>query len=508
MDDSFHVGYGSQIHNFFSKFGSAPVKRSASITVILFFSSIIVLINWLDVSVILGDPFPRTIFSIIRKQRVKFEIPLNCSYEGLPGTCPSNYPLTIELDESSSAAACPEYFRWIHQDLKPWKSTGITREMVERGRAHAHFRLVIVNGKAYVENYIKPFQTRDMFTIWGILQLLRLYPGMVPDLELMFWCEDRPVVRKRLYQGPNATAPPPVFHYCGNKNALDIVFPDWTFWGWAETNIRPWMQTLMAIKEGNKRMNWIDRIPYAFWKGNPKVAPAREELMNCNISDEFDWKARLYTLDWSKIKKGGYNDTRLEDQCTHRYKIYVEGIAWSVSEKYIMACDSMTLLVKPNYHDFFIRSMVPMQHYWPINNNNKCRDLKFAVEWGNNHTDVALAIGKAGSEFIHENLTMKYVYDYMFHLLSEYAKLLKFKPEVPPGATEVCSEMKACSEKGRWKKFMVQSLVKSPSDKLPCRLPPPYEPPELKAFLDRKKNISKKVQKWESQYWESLNKKQ
>lgn len=74
----------------------------------------------------------------------------------------------------------------------------------------------------------------------------------------------------------------------------------------------------------------------------------------------------------------------------HRYKIYIEGWAWSVSEKYIMACDSMTLYVKSNYHDFFIRGMVPLQHYWPIRNNSKCTSLKFAVEWGNNHTHKVL----------------------------------------------------------------------------------------------------------------------
>jgi hypothetical protein len=75
----------------------------------------------------------------------------------------------------------------------------------------------------------------------------------------------------------------------------------------------------------------------------------------------------------------------------HRYKIYIEGWAWSVSEKYIMACDSMTLYVKSNYHDFFIRGMVPLQHYWPIRDNSKCTSLKFAVEWGNNNTQQVLS---------------------------------------------------------------------------------------------------------------------
>ncbi|OMP00445.1 hypothetical protein COLO4_12684 [Corchorus olitorius] len=76
-------------------------------------------------------------------------------------------------------------------------------------------------------------------------------------------------------------------------------------------------------------------------------------------------------------------------------------------------------------------------------------------------------------------LAMENVYDYMFHLLKEYAKLLKFKPTIPPNAKRVCAETMACAcpEEGLFKKFMEQSMVKSPSHKLPCNLPPQYEPP-------------------------------
>lgn len=61
---------------------------------------------------------------------------------------------------------------------------------------------------------------------------------------------------------------------------------------------------------------------------------------------------------------------------------------WSVSEKYILACDSLTLLVTPHYNDFYSRGLIPMHHYWPIMENDKCRSIKFAVDWGNNHTET------------------------------------------------------------------------------------------------------------------------
>ncbi|KAK4578304.1 hypothetical protein RGQ29_028429 [Quercus rubra] len=449
-------------------------KRWATITIfILSFVSISLCWIWIQKSVItdiVTKPSPR-------KSPGQVDFPLNCSNLNLTLTCPTTWrPVTIEKEESSPVA-CPEYTRWIHEDLRPWQSTGITRDMVESGRVYANFRLVIVKGKAYVEKYKGAYQTRDVFTIWGILQLLRLYPGKVPDLELMFWCGDETVIKKRDHQGLKATSVPPVFNYCKDDETLDIVFPDWSFWGWPEVDIKPWGTTLEALKEGNKKIKWKDRKPYAFWKGNPYVSKKRVELMKCNVSNKNDWNVRLYIQDWDKDSKQGFKNSKLEDQCTHRYKIYIEGKTWSVSEKYILACNSMTLLLIPQYHDFFTRSLVPMQHYWPIKiTNNTCRDIKLAVEWGNYHTDKAQEIGEAGSKFVQENLKMDFVYDYMFHLLSEYSKLLKFEPTIPLGAHEVCSETMACQEGNKFwriKNFMVESMVKSPRNTLPCTMPPP-----------------------------------
>ena len=49
-----------------------------------------------------------------------------------------------------------------------------------------------------------------------------------------------------------------------------------------------------ALKEGNKKIKWKDRKPYAFWKGNPYVSKKRVELMKCNVSNKNDWNVRLY----------------------------------------------------------------------------------------------------------------------------------------------------------------------------------------------------------------------
>ncbi|KAK2976534.1 hypothetical protein RJ640_023772 [Escallonia rubra] len=470
-----------------------PVKIGISRTVLLcfiiLFVAAVISSYWIDTSIFTGTSFQKDILPSESSQTSG----INCSF-----TCPENH-LVLHKGNNLSSEACPEYFRWIYEDLKPWKSTGITREMVERAKYAAHIRVTIVNGRVYVSKYKWVFQTRDVFTVWGILQLLRLYPGKLPDLDIMFECGDKPVIHTRDYKGSKAKKLPPLFHYCGDDSTLDIVFPDWSFWGWPELNIKPWEILKKDLQEGNMKMKWIAREPYAYWKGNTKLGAVRQDLVKCNLTEKQEWNARIYELDWKRERRQeGFKNTDLASQCTHRYKIYVEGVSWSVSEKYILACDSVSLLIEPHYYDFFTRSLLPTVHYWPINENDKCSSIKFAIDWGNKHAKKAQAIGKAGSKFIQEGLKMKYVYDYMFHLLYEYAKLLRYQPTVPGGAVEVCSESLICSGKGLKKKFKMHSLVKDPADTGPCTMLPPYDLSDLQALLERKANLTKQVKLWEA----------
>ncbi|KAA8539917.1 hypothetical protein F0562_026609 [Nyssa sinensis] len=471
-----YSSYGSEIYRHFTETFWRPLfimkDPPGRSSLVLFFFFLLLFLGAFVSTHLLDNTVPSITQNSQQEtsQTNKIEIPLNCSAGNLTRTCPANYyPKELhrqDLGRSSASPAptCPDYFRWIHEDLRPWRETGITKDMVERANRTANFRLVIVKGKAYVEQYQKAFQTRDVFTLWGILQLLRRYPGKLPDLELMFDCVDWPVIISSDYSGPNATAPPPLFRYCGNNATLDIVFPDWSFWGWAETNIKPWEGLLRELKEGNKTIR----------TGMPVYMPR---------------------IGLKRHNKGSSNQTWLAN-------VFI-GSAWSVSEKYILACDSVTLMVKPHYYDFFTRGLMPLHHYWPIRDDDKCKSIKFAVDWGNSHKRKAQTIGKAASNFIQEDLNMDFVYDYMFHLLNEYAKLFQYKPTVPQEAIELCSETMACPVEGLEKKFMMESLVKGPADSSPCTMPPSYDPHFLYSFLRIKENSIQQVELREKKYWEN-----
>lgn len=43
---------------------------------------------------------------------------------------------------------------------------------------------------------------------------------------------------------------------------------------------------------------WNDRVAYAYWRGNPNVAPTRRDLLRCNVSAQEDWNTRLYVQVW------------------------------------------------------------------------------------------------------------------------------------------------------------------------------------------------------------------
>jgi hypothetical protein len=221
-------------------------------------------------------------------------VPFICS-NGTSTTCPATAaapPLRWPHAAKNTTSSCPDYFRYIHDDLWPWRGAGITLDAMERARKYAYFRLVVVDGRAYVETYKHAFQFRDVWTQWGILQLMRRYPGRVPDLDIMFACDDPGQVRAVEFTTPSDA--PPVFRYCKDNSTLDIVFPDWSFWGWPEVGIRPWTPMLAEVERENHRVRWSQREPHAFWKGNPDRYHIRHDLMKCNVSNGKEWNARLF----------------------------------------------------------------------------------------------------------------------------------------------------------------------------------------------------------------------
>ncbi|KAK6920157.1 Glycosyl transferase CAP10 domain [Dillenia turbinata] len=55
----------------------------------------------------------------------RIELPMNCTTWSTTKTRPTTYNPVIFETNDLSATECPEYFRWIHEDLKPWPTADI-----------------------------------------------------------------------------------------------------------------------------------------------------------------------------------------------------------------------------------------------------------------------------------------------------------------------------------------------------------------------------------------------
>ncbi|KAK9059566.1 hypothetical protein SSX86_020270 [Deinandra increscens subsp. villosa] len=387
---------------------------------------------------------------------------MQCSYLSC-ATMATNDQITFTREPEK----CPDFYSSIHSDLEPWSNTNtrISYASLMEAKKFASLRVVIIGGKLYVDYYYDCVQSRALFTVWGILQLLKRYPGSIPDVDLMFDCMDRPIVSKR----DHSDMPLPIFRYCTTPNHFDIPFPDWSFWGWVEVNLGPWDEEFKSIKQGSQKTSWKNKLPYAYWKGNPDVnSRVREKLLSCNDTNK--WGAQILRQNWAQEISDGFKNSKLSNQCNHQYKIYAEGYAWSVSLKYILSCGCVPLIINRKYEDFFSRGLSPGENYLPISRENICPSIKTAVEWGNSHPSEAEAIGKAVQDYM-EQLNMDRVYDYMYHLITEYAKLLDFKPVRPSTALEECSDSLLCYADETQRRFLKRSAA-SPSPTPPCKLPP------------------------------------
>jgi len=63
--------------------------------------------------------------------------------------------------------------------VDPWGSEAM---MQFQWKGVASFSLVVFQGRVYVESYHESFQTRDVFTVSGIVKLIRVYPGRLNQI--------------------------------------------------------------------------------------------------------------------------------------------------------------------------------------------------------------------------------------------------------------------------------------------------------------------------------------
>ncbi|CAM6083080.1 unnamed protein product [Calypogeia fissa] len=93
-----------------------------------------------------------------------------------------------------------------------------------------------------------------------------------------------------------------------------------------------------------------------------------------------------------------------------------------------------------------------------------------AVEWAEASQGEAVRIGEAGREFVRNELSMENVYNYMFHLLREYAQLLKFKPIQEAASLVTLDQVLCLVEPGLHKSTLLQTMKAMPINPVSCKM--------------------------------------
>jgi len=223
------------------------------------------------------------------------------------------------------------------------------------------------------------------------------------------------------------------------KDNIDIMYPAWTFWegGPAVWPIYPnglgrWDEQMKIIPNAAKKWPWSKKLNKAFFRGSrtsderdPLVLLSRKqpELVDAQYTKNQAWKSDKDTLGAKPA-----DEIKLEDHCKYKYLFNFRGVAASFRFKHLFLCNSLVFHVGDEWLEFFYTELKPWVHYIPVNANLKeAKDLiEFAVE----NDKLVNEISKRGRDFIVEHLRMDDIACYWQQLLTEYTKLLKFKPKL------------------------------------------------------------------------------
>ncbi|KAL3133656.1 hypothetical protein ABBQ32_008167 [Trebouxia sp. C0010 RCD-2024] len=396
------------------------------------------------------------------------------------------------------------YQQWIQRDLQPWRASGITTELVDSyalsGRWHECLgevlRFQIINGSLWIDHLSERHsgwyparlgpgalsgKGKIPYAILGLLDVIRHYPGQIPDIDAILHTSDFSCVKAT--PAGQQPAGPPIFGYNSDPAHEDVPFPDYSYWGHEYTRLRDehfyywhgWDLQYKWIRELYANVSLTDRQPQAIWRG--RVAdddyPERDALRRAYQKCPGKLSKQGRTEDAALINQQ-FDVDQISDNCRFRYVVYLESMAWSTNGRHKFSCGSVVISNKMGYYEFFTRELKPGVHFVEVDPNNLCDDLVTKVKYMNQVLDAGAThapstqgrqglgleltnqrsvssiltgpseddlhpqeIADAGLKFMEDHVQMGDVRLYIKDVLKEYASLQTAK-EIKPSWNAVC----------------------------------------------------------------------
>jgi hypothetical protein len=300
------------------------------------------------------------------------------------------------LNREQCDSAFPDLWYEIDRSVNVWKHN-ISRQITANDtslewRDEGAFRALIHR------NQLRILETKGIFSLEGSQfperavavwsQIHRALLGAtaagekLPSIEFSVSVDDR----------PNTLEDPEDLHtlwafsrqYKNPSHDRAFVMPDFNFWSW-----RGVAGSFTEMRARGKDLDEYipDKIPKAVWRGavwtNPEVrGPLLKVTKNKSWADvfEFDWMTRD-------------NFIPMEDFCRYAFLVHTEGRSWSGRLKYLLNCDSVTVIHEREWTAHYYSLLVPdgpKQNFVPAKRNFS--DLKKKVQYYLNHQNEAQRI--------------------------------------------------------------------------------------------------------------------
>ncbi|XP_048865291.1 protein O-glucosyltransferase 1 [Brienomyrus brachyistius] len=321
---------------------------------------------------------------------------------------------------------CSCHLRVLENDLRPFQdgiSEEVFRETVHRG-VGTHYQVI---GKKLYREQSCMFPARCSGVEHFILQVI----DRLPDMEMVINVRDYPHVRHWVHPVL------PVMSFSKTRDYHDIMYPAWTFWEggpavWPiyPTGLGRWDLMREELERSSAQWPWKDKESKGFFRGSrtsperdPLILLSREDpqLVDAEYTKNQAWKSEKDTLGKPPAK-----EIPLVDHCRYKYLFNFRGVAASFRFKHLFLCGSLVLHVGDEWLEFFYPQLKPWVHYIPVKQD--LSDVRELLQFVKENDDVAYQVAKRGQQFIQDHLDMEDVSCYWEKLLTEFGRLLKYKP--------------------------------------------------------------------------------
>ncbi|KIW08853.1 uncharacterized protein PV09_00778 [Verruconis gallopava] len=253
------------------------------------------------------------------------------------------------LSDEQCAAAFPDYYREIDRAVTWRKEQNLPK--IEESQMDISWReggeimrLMIYDRKLYIiehrfseHGYDLP---RALSLLHEIHRAIIAYSGPLPNIEFSMSLGDWP-------GDPDAKWPIWVLTRWKDENDK-WVMPDFGYWSWPLDVIGDYSQFRTDVRENE--VPWEDKLKKAVWRGAVGTNKLREDLVR--VSKGRSW-SDIHAVEWinmTTMDDGSFKRSlTITDHCNYQFLVHTEGHTYSGRGKYLLNCESVSVVHKPNW---------------------------------------------------------------------------------------------------------------------------------------------------------------